>query len=179
MERIIELIKADSLRIEILNIVASLNLPDCYVAAGFVRNLVWDHLHNYTASTLNDIDVVFYSRDKIDENLIVKKLAALKPNLNWQVKNQAFIHLRNLDAPYKNTVHAMEHWPELETAIGARINKAQTIEIVAPFGVDTLFAGLITHNPKRSKAIFDERVKLKNWLTVWPKLKINFNHHEN
>lgn len=60
MHRIVELIKADSMRIKLLQAVASLGLPDCYVAAGFVRNAVWDYLHNYTGTALSDIDVVYY-----------------------------------------------------------------------------------------------------------------------
>lgn len=172
MERIIELIKTDPLRLEILNTVASLNLPDCYVAAGFIRNLVWDHLHNYTWSALNDIDVVFYSKNENAEKKALENLKVIKPEFNWQVKNQAFIHLKNSDSPYMNTAHAMEYWPELETAVGARICASQRIEILAPFGVETLFSGFITRNPNRSKSIFNERVKSKNWLVVWPKLKV-------
>jgi len=174
MERIVELIKADSLRLEILNMVASLNLPDCYVAAGFIRNLVWDHLHNCTATSLNDIDVVFYSHDEINESAIEEQLTAAKPTVNWQVRNQAFMHLKNLDAPYKNTAHAMTYWPELETAVAARITVAQEIEILAPFGVETLFAGFITHNPQRELAVFHERVKSKNWLATWSALRVKF-----
>lgn len=172
MERIIKLIEADSLRLEILSAVASLSLPDCYVAAGFIRNLVWDYLHGYTGSALNDIDVVFYSKNKNTEMRALESLKAIKPELNWQVKNQAFMHIKNSDSPYMNTAHAMEYWPELETAVGARICTDQKIEVLAPFGVETLLSGYITRNPNRSKSIFNERVKSKNWLVVWPKLKV-------
>ena len=37
---IVTLIKQDPLRMQILDCVAQLGLPQCYVAAGFVRNLV-------------------------------------------------------------------------------------------------------------------------------------------
>ncbi|MEF1187336.1 nucleotidyltransferase family protein, partial [Vibrio sinaloensis] len=41
----------------ILRLVSTFNLPQGCVAAGFVRNLVWDTLHHHTNSTsLNDID---------------------------------------------------------------------------------------------------------------------------
>ena len=173
MERIIELIEADPLRLEILNTVASLNLPDCYVAAGFIRNLVWDTLHSYSRSAFNDIDVVFYSKNENAEMSALENLRAMKPEFNWQVKNQALMHVKNSDTLYINTAHAMEYWPELETAVGARMCTDQRIEILAPFGVETLFSGFITHNPNRSKSIFNERVKSKNWLVLWPKLKVN------
>ncbi len=49
---IVTLIKQDPLRMQVLDCVAQysqLDLPQCYVAAGFVRNLVWDHLHGYAS----------------------------------------------------------------------------------------------------------------------------------
>ena len=33
--------------------VAQLGLPDCWIAAGFVRNAVWDVLHGWPAYTLS------------------------------------------------------------------------------------------------------------------------------
>lgn len=49
---------------QLLTAVASLALPDCYVAAGCVRSLVWDHLYGYKRTPLNDVDVVFFDRAK-------------------------------------------------------------------------------------------------------------------
>ena len=39
------IIAADPLRSRILRLVQELELPDCWVAAGFVRSAIWDHLH--------------------------------------------------------------------------------------------------------------------------------------
>lgn len=47
LNQIAALIEQDPLRTKILECVAQLDLPQCYVAAGFVRNLVWDHLHGF------------------------------------------------------------------------------------------------------------------------------------
>lgn len=160
------------MRIKLLQAVASLGLPDCYVAAGFVRNAVWDYLHNYTGTALSDIDVVYYSKKEIDETYFLEALKSIMPGCNWQIKNQAFMHHRYSDAPYLNTSHAMEYWPEIETSVGARMTDDEQIEVVAPFGVESLFAGYITRNPNRSSHIFSERVRTKGWLEKWPKLKV-------
>ncbi|TOG44816.1 nitrate reductase, partial [Vibrio parahaemolyticus] len=40
MDKIVELIKQDPVRVEALKAVYQLALPQCYIAAGFVRNLV-------------------------------------------------------------------------------------------------------------------------------------------
>ena len=42
MNKIIQLIEKDQVRIKALECVNFLRLPQCYIAAGFVRNLVWD-----------------------------------------------------------------------------------------------------------------------------------------
>ena len=56
------LLKASTTHHEALRIVAALDLPDCWIAAGFVRNLVWDHLHGISPPTpLNDIDVIYFA----------------------------------------------------------------------------------------------------------------------
>lgn len=61
MDKIVELIKQDPLRTEALYYVSLLGLPQCYIAAGFVRNLVWDALHDFKSpSPLNDIDVIYF-----------------------------------------------------------------------------------------------------------------------
>jgi len=50
---------SDPARMRILHSVRALDLPDCWVAAGFVRNCVWDHLHQRATSPLaGDVDVI-------------------------------------------------------------------------------------------------------------------------
>jgi uncharacterized protein len=57
----VELIQRDAWRMECLEAVESLGLPDWYIAAGFLRNAIWDALHDKSERTpLNDVDVVYY-----------------------------------------------------------------------------------------------------------------------
>ena len=128
---------------KVLEQVRSLSLPDCWVAAGFIRNMVWDVLHNQPKSALNDIDVIYY--DPTDKNhslgyCAIEQLNSIEPSVNWEVKNQAFMHLRNGDSPYQSSEHAMSFWPEKETAVGARMNADGSLEISAPFGTSSLLA---------------------------------------
>lgn len=174
--RVIQLIEQDPLRLEALDHVASLHLPDCYLAAGFVRNLVWDHLHYKTQATpLNDIDVIYFDADETEDDAYLTyeaKLTRRMPTLNWQVRNQAKMHHRNGDAPYSDSLDAMSYWPEKETAVAIRQIKIGSYECIAAFGFESLFALRISHNPKRSLAVFEQRVAAKQWLTIWPKLTV-------
>jgi hypothetical protein len=173
-QRLIELLQADRMRMESLVAVQQLNLPDCYIAAGFVRNLVWDNLHQ-SKTPLNDIDVIYFDKNDRNKELAMKaekQLAQSLPNLNWQVKNQAIMHIRNGDPAYQNSLHAMSFWPEKETAVGARLAQDGDIEIISAFDLKRLFSGSVSHNEKRNKQIFEQRVDAKNWLRIWPNLKV-------
>lgn len=181
MCKIADLLKRDKRRLEVLHIVRQLDLPDCLVAAGFVRNMVWDVLHSKN-TPLNDIDVVFYDRhDKgnLIEQDVMAFLKKAYPDKNWEVKNQAFMHSRNGDLPYRSTVHAMSCWPEKETAIGAVIDYQGSISVVSAFGVDSLLNGELSYNPKRAIGVFEDRVKKKGWLETWPKLRLVLQHANN
>lgn len=183
MHRIIELLQQDPYRLAILTVVSHLNLPHCYVAAGFVRNLVWDHLHQAARTQLNDIDIIYFdANDKksdgaesamnylkhAEHNAQLKELGTV----NWQIKNQAVMHGKNNDPRYHSIADAMSFWPEKETAVAVRLNQADEIEVIAPFGLDSLFAGEITPNPKRHFSIFEQRLIQKAWLKTWPNLKV-------
>ncbi|KOY44649.1 nitrate reductase [Vibrio parahaemolyticus] len=176
MDKIVELIKKDDIRVEALNLVAQLELPQCYIAAGFVRNLVWDCLHSRKSPTpLNDIDVIYFDPTEVNSDAYLSyeaQLSLLMPELNWQVRNQALMHERNGDIPYSSSLDAMSYWPEKETAVGIRQIKNNQYECIAAFGFDSLLSGYITYNPKRSRDVFDNRVKTKGWLAKWSSLKI-------
>lgn len=170
-------VMSDPARVEALTIAAAQKLPGWCLAAGFVRNLVWDKLHNFSSSTaLNDIDLIYFdpydisvSRDKEIEHWLRSN-----SKFPWSVKNQARMHERNRDRPYTSTEDAMSFWVEVETAVGAALDDGGEVIIVAPLGVKPLFDYTITLNPKRPKRTdFEARVCSKQWLEIWPKLVVN------
>lgn len=176
MYKIIQLIERDKLRLEALECIQYLSLPQCYLAAGFVRNLVWDHLHQkLIPSTLNDIDVIYYDSDENDDEAYLKYEAELTlrmPQVEWQVRNQAKMHIRNGDKPYQSIVDAMSYWPEKETAVAIRKTALDNYECISAFGFESLFDLQVTYNPKRNRDVFEHRVKSKKWLIHWPMLRV-------
>ncbi|MDA0384421.1 nucleotidyltransferase family protein [Vibrio owensii] len=176
MEDLVQLLLADPERMKAMECARSLALPDCYIAAGFVRNLVWDHLHHKPQPTpLNDLDIVYFDPNELDDKAALiyeAQLTAMMPEFNWQVRNQANMHLRNGDKPYQSTLDAMSYWPEKETAVAARLNEKKQIECISAFGFESLFEGQITYNPKRTLTLFQSRVESKNWLITWPQLQV-------
>lgn len=178
-ERLRALLAADRRRLEVLRQVRALGLPDCWVGAGFVRNCVWDHLHGRPDSPITgDVDVVWYDPDRAAPGLdtaLEARLRAADGSLAWSVKNQARMHRRNGDAPYRSTLDAMRHWPETATAVGVRLDDQDEIQVTAPFSLDDLFGLRVRPTPSfmtLKHSIYLERIRSKDWRATWPRLEI-------
>lgn len=160
-----------------LQLVAELKLPQGCIAAGYIRNFVWDVLHGYAERTpLHDVDVLYYDPSCLDEEAEKANDARLRernPRLNWSVKNQARMHLRNGTPPYRSVEDAMRYWPETATAVAARLNAAGEVELIAPFGLDDLLSLRVRQGPYfHDHHVFQKRVHDKEWLRRWPLLKL-------
>lgn len=177
-KKIIELVSEDAQRVQALDAVFHLGLPQCYISAGFVRNVVWDHLHHKVCQTpMNDVDVIYFDPEEEPAEKCTEyeaRLITVMPELNWQVRNQARMHERNGDKPYESVLDAMAYWPEKETAVAIRKCGEDQYECVSAFGFESLFNMQLTHNPRRALDIFQGRVYSKNWLTLWPNLVVVF-----
>lgn len=175
-DQIIRWIESDKERLEALKLASTLALGDWCLAAGFVRNLIWDKLHHKSSNTpLNDIDLIYFNTNATDESEDLAYEARLKSLSDhpWSVKNQARMHKRNNDQPYLSCSDAMSYWVEVETAIGVTFTEADGVVIVAPFGLDANFSNTITLNCKRPKpTVFAERVATKEWCELWPQLTL-------
>jgi hypothetical protein len=156
--------------------VERLGLPDAWIGAGFIRNSVWDVLHGRAidVASLADVDVLFF--DPVEtgrerEAGIERRLRVLAPTIPWSVKNQARMHLRNGDAPYHDTGHAVAHWAETPTAIVARAIRGR-IEVMAPYGVGDLLNLTVRPTPlfRHKMDVYRQRVQAKDWPARWPRL---------
>jgi len=166
-----------------LRAVATIDAPDCWIAAGAIRNLVWAELHKGRNDPVykndiyeNDIDVIYFDADdiaKAREKAYEAQLKSLIPHARWEVRNQARMHVENKDAPYTNCRHALEYWLETATAIGARL-KAGKLELLTPYGVDDLLGLILRQTPKtlHKRDIYEARIEAKHWRNKWPKLTI-------
>ncbi len=186
IDDIARIIKEDEWMMEILKVVRTLNLPDWYIGAGFVRGKVWDTLHNYRERTpIPDIDVIYFDRDdslkeEVDKDttqIEIKyegKLKKLMPELNWSVTNQARMHVYHGDKPYSSSEEAMGQWVETATCIGVRLEDNDNLVVAAPRGIDDLVKLVLRPTPVQCMDLdlFKKRVYGKNWLKKWPKLKV-------
>jgi len=171
-QKLAALLLSDSARMQALELVSRLQIPDAWLAAGFLRNLAWDHQHNFESTPLNDIDVIFFDRgQQISEWRILDTLNSQMSDFQWDVKNQARMHLRNQHQQYRNSIDAMSYWPEKETAVAVRLTQSGYLQFAAPFGLARLFANSLTYNNKRTRQLFESRLQKKQWLNKWYKLR--------
>lgn len=174
---ILRLIKSDSWMMDVLQKVDELKFPDWWIGAGFVRSKVWDSLHHYkSATSLPDIDVIYFNdanTSEASEKKYEQLLRAKDPSIKWSVKNQARMHMRHNDKPYKNATEGLSRWVETATCVGVKLEKNKLV-LTAPHGVYDLTHLILrpTHNTPEGRKKFLKRIEEKHWLTKWPKLKI-------
>ena len=178
-EELANILLPDADRMRALRAVQSLNLPDCWIGAGFVRDAVWDRLHGYAVCPpKGDIDVVWFDRQQTGiDNDLENALAALDPDFTWSVKNQARMHLHNGDAPYQAVSDAMRFWPEIATAVAVRLTNRNVLEINAPLGLNDLFALRLRPTSAfkiEKQDIFLGRIADKRWLHRYPHLQLQY-----
>ena len=178
IDDIVSFIESDDWIMTLLNAISRLNEPDCWLAAGAIRNPIWAKLHaiQFDPKTENDVDVVFFDKANISrskELLYEKRLKFDVSLARWEVRNQARMHLRNNDDPYSDCFSALQHWAETATAIGARLN-SEGVEILAPYGVDDLLNLTIRQTPMfmNKREVYNKRIKDKQWQSKWPLLNI-------
>jgi hypothetical protein len=166
---------------EMLETLRDLEIPDAVIAAGCIRNTVWDVLHDREPSTeFNDVDVMFFDPEAThDEDDIDAELSRRLPAYEWQAKNQAFIHewyARKIGVdidPLTSTEAGLAGFVETATAVGIRLEADDSLTITAPFGLDDLFALRLRINQTTADpGYFEKRITSKGWLERWPKLTV-------
>jgi hypothetical protein len=176
----ISLLIKDPYRMACLKAAYSVGANDWYLAAGFVRNLIWDFLHSKKVSTpLNDVDFVYYNASDTSlraEEVLKEELMGLMPDAVWEVRNQARMHIQNSHRPYRNSEDAIAHWPEIPTCVGATLKADGKIAIFAPFGLDENWNFSVRPNPQIQypPELFIRRVSEKGWMKIWPKLMVHW-----
>lgn len=180
-QQLAHIVRATPWLLDALRAVRDVGPPEGYLAAGGVRDTVWNWLTGRdTSNPSADIDVVYFEVCKVDQS--GRYQAALFNRLracNWEVTNQAQIHLWHRQvhgiraAPHRNVCEGLATWPETATAVGVRLLPTDELQIIAPFGLDDLFDLVVRYNPTLAgPAVYADRIAAKRWIIRWPELRI-------
>jgi hypothetical protein len=146
---------------EVLAIARALDLPDGLLCSGAVYQTVWNHLtgrppdygiRDYDLGYFDDRDLSWEAEDAV----IRAVAAACAPTLAAmvEVRNQARVHLWFEDhfgepyTPLACAAEALERFASPAFAVGARLKPTGDLTILAPFGLDDLFAMRLRPNPR-------------------------------
>ncbi|KHL95007.1 hypothetical protein QW71_14765 [Paenibacillus sp. IHB B 3415] len=177
---ILRRVREDAWMMDILKAAGTLQLPDWWVCAGFVRSKIWDVQHGFTERTLlADIDVIYYDPGDLREEVEKSWEAQLKsryPGIPWSVKNQARMHTVNNLPPYHSSTDGMSKFPETATALGLSLDGNGEVILAAPHGISDVIQLVLRPSPYFAAhphllPIYEKRIAGKNWQSIWSGLR--------
>lgn len=180
---LVQIVESSNWFMPALEAVRSMRLESWCIGAGAVRNLVWDYLHGYEEpSPLTDIDVAYFDSMSLhieQDAQIQARLLAMAPNLHWDVCNQALVHtwfesyFGHPVPPLHSLDEAVASWPEYATSVGVFLTAAGDIKVIAPHGLEDLFALRVQRNPARASIeTYRQRVQQKQYTARWPRVLV-------
>ena len=160
MANLEKIIKKNSELMELLKIIYSFQLKDCWLCAGTIRNYIWDYLSGRNISSdinFSDIDVIFF-----DKNISYEQTVSIENEIKKK---------------YTSSTDAVSKFPEKCTAIAARLDNNQELELFTPYGTEDLINFKVSPTPhysfdKERQVVYNERIRKKNWIEFWPNLYI-------
>lgn len=173
-EAVAKVVMADRSRVTCLTVVRDRLGPAFYIAAGFVRNPCWDAWYgNGQDWPSADIDVLYHNPDDLDPETDLAfetQLRETEPAFDWEVRNQARMHLRNHDPKYDSISMSMRHWLEVVTGVAVRLTPNGQLDGMTSFGWQDLLQGIYrpTEAGRRKPDQLFERYLNKRMAERWP-----------
>ena len=178
-QEILEAFRENPDMMAILTIIRNLALKDSWLAAGSVRNFIWNLLSDKSPfDRETDVDVIFFDPDfSYEETLgIERKLKENFPQYQWELKNQVYMHLHSPHTvPYTSSRDAMSKYPERCTAVGLCLNEESAFELFTPYGLEDILNFQVRPTPhflenEDRMKLYQTRLSKKNWQEKWKNL---------
>jgi hypothetical protein len=181
--RLIAILRRAPGLVRVLETAARLDLPDWMVFSGAVYQPVWNELTGRPIEHgLKDYDLAYFDAGdtswEAEDAVIARVRTALPERLAAMVetRNQARVHLwfeghfGEAYPPLTCSSEALERFTAPAFAVGARMCPEGIIAIVAPFGLEDLFALRLRPNPQRPSPAFARTAQAAR--RRWPEVAI-------
>jgi uncharacterized protein len=156
--------------------------PDSWLVSGCVFQSIWNGLSGRDPSYgILDYDVFYFDQDVSyeAEDAVIRACAAATRDLGVevQVRNQGRVHLwypQKFGRPYPavaSVEEALRRFLAPACAVGIRI-KDGTPELLAPFGIEDVFARRIRRNVLVGGSPEQYDAKTARWKAVWPEITV-------
>src|SRR5689334_845 len=130
-DELIARVSAEPYLLSALHTVAASGLPDAWIGAGVLRDVVWGQLHDgFEPAEVHDIDVGYFDPTDLSEGRDVAATECLTALLDrpWEAVNQAAVHTWYADVygeaplPALRSMHeAVATGPEFATSVALRL----------------------------------------------------------
>lgn len=186
-DALVALVRGNGWLMRVLAAVREAPVPDAWVGAGVLRDLVWGERYGagFDAALVRDVDVPFFDPSDLsraNDDRATARLHERLPDVPWEAKNQAAVHTwyparfgGGAVEPLRSIRDAVGTWPETATAVAVRLRADDAIEVCAPLGLADLLGGVWRRNPRRvsveaSRARLDRHQPGRRWprVTVVP-----------
>lgn len=182
-ERFEAIVRADPDLMDLLGRVRTLALPQWRLVAGCLYQTVWNVLTDRPRGTgLRDYDVIYFDDADLSweaEDRIIRQVhAATRDGVGpVEVRNQARVHLwfeERFGVAYpalSSADESLERYAAVVHAVGVRLEPDGELSVVAPFGLEDVFAMAIRPN-RRLDNRGDYARKAERARAVWPEVTI-------
>jgi hypothetical protein len=181
--RLEAILRAAPSLMQVMRTARALALPDWLIFSGAIYQRAMNHLTGRDPDYgIRDYDLGYHDPADLsyeaEDQVIRRTAAAFQPPLREmvEVRNQARVHLWFEDkfgeayAPLADTAEALSRFTTTTFAVGARLEPDDRMTILAPFGLEDLFALRLRPNPIRRTNGFARTAS--SALRRWPELTL-------
>lgn len=167
----------------VLRTARALDLPDWLVFSGAVYQRVLNHLTGRDLDYgVKDYDLAYHDATDISyeaEDAVIRRVAAaFDPPLRAlvEVRNQARVHVwfeGKFGDPYpplSSSAEAIERFASPMFAVGVRLEADDGLRVIAPLGLEDLFALRLRPNPRRASPAFARAAA--SAAARWPEIQV-------
>ncbi|UFN47537.1 nucleotidyltransferase family protein [Roseomonas sp. OT10] len=184
-ERLLSLLRRDAALLRLLGVLRGLDLPDWLLVSGCLYQSAWNALTGRPADYgLRDYDLAYFDPDTSweAEDRVIRRVAAATAGLGLpapvEARNQARIHLwfeghfgHCYGSPLRDTAQALTRYAATAHAVGVRWEADGAWRVVAPFGLEDLFAMVLRPNPALDNAA-SHAAKAARAKAFWPEVTV-------
>jgi hypothetical protein len=181
--RLEAILRAAPSLMQVMRTARDLELPDWLIFSGAIYQRAINHLTGREPDYgVRDYDLGYYDASDLSyeaEDVVIRRVAAaFEPPLREmvEVRNQARVHLwfeakfGEPYAPLGGTAEAISRFTTTAFAVGARLERDDRMTLLAPFGLEDLFALRLRPNPVRRTGGFQRTAQAV--LRRWPELTV-------
>ncbi|WP_370653658.1 nucleotidyltransferase family protein [Phenylobacterium sp.] len=167
----------------VMTVARELDLPEWLIFSGAIYQPVLNHLTGREADYgIKDYDLGYFDPSdtsyEAEDEVIQRVAQTFAPPFSEmvEVRNQARVHLwfedkfREPYAPLASSEEALSRFTTTAFSVGVRLEADDGLTILAPFGLEDLFALRLRPNPNRRTTGFGRTAE--SAMRRWPELRV-------